>query len=278
MSISEVGPERSPMLLDVGGSDPNLQFARCREMHVFQHGEYFDSYLATEPGRDEFWSSTGEGLVSYTRRGRYVMIGGGLIAPDEHKLQLLKEFVDFLKGRNLVGAFHNIGEHELPIFRECGLQITKWGEEPIMDLGSITWSGKSFEWVRRQTNYCLRHGLKAFEVVRDDLTEEQWRRTLAEMREVSAECLAQKPQKEMTFFEGEIGQHEVGLRRVFIVRSSYGLGRIEGFVVCNPMRGGTKWATELYRRRPDAVRGTMAYLFHHVISQMQSEGVKQIGM
>ena len=42
-----------------------------REVHVFQHGEYFDSYLATEPGREEFWSSTGEGLISYTRRGRY---------------------------------------------------------------------------------------------------------------------------------------------------------------------------------------------------------------
>lgn len=250
-----------------------------REVHVFRHGEYFDSYLATEPGREEFWSSSGDGLISYTRRGRYVLVGGGLIAPDDHKPQLLKEFVQFLQDQKLRSAFHNIGDHELPLFRENGFQITKWGEEPIVDLGGITWGGKAYEWVRRQTNFCRRHGLQAFEVPHRELTPEQWGRTLDEMLEVSAESLASKPQKrEMRFFEGRIGEHEVGLRRVFIVRSDEGLGRIEGFMVCTPMRGGTMWATELYRRRADAVRGTMAFLFHHVLQTLQDEGVQRVGM
>lgn len=250
-----------------------------REVHVFQHGEYFDSYLATEPGREEFWSSAGEGLISYTRRGRYVLVGGGLIAPDDHKPQLLQEFNEFLREKKLRSAFHNIGDHELPLFREHGYQVTKWGEEPVVDLGNITWGGKAYEWVRRQTNYCRRHGLQAFEVPHNELTPEQWSRTLEEMLEVGAESLADKPQnREMQFFEGRIGDHEVGLRRVFIVRSEEGLGRIEGFMVCTPMRGGTMWATELYRRRADAVRGTMAFLFHHVIQQFQDEGIQRVGL
>lgn len=257
-------------------SNPDSPWSR--EAHVFCHGEYFDSYLATEPGRLEFWSSTGEGLISYTQRGRYLLIGGGLIAPDEHKPQLLREFVAYLRKNRLVATFHNIADHELPVFRQESLQITKWGEEPVIDLGEITWSGKPYEWVRRQVNFCRRQGLQAFEVCLRELTPEQWGRTLAEMLEVSSESLSQKPQKEMTFFEGRIGNHQIGLRRVFIVRSGNGLGRIEGFVVCNPMRGGTMWATELYRRRVDAVRGTMAFLFHHVINQLQSEGAQRLGL
>lgn len=250
-----------------------------RARHVFQHGEYFDSYLATEPGREEFWSSSGDGLISYTRRGRYVLVGGGLIAPDDHKPLLLKEFVQFLQEQKLRAAFHNIGDHELPVFREHGFQITKWGEEPVVDLGGITWGGKTYEWVRRQTNFCRRHGLQAFEVPHQELTPEQWGRTLDEMLQVSAESLASKPQRrEMRFFEGRIGDHDVGLRRVFIVRSDEGLGRIEGFMVCTPMRAGTMWATELYRRRADAVRGTMAFLFHHVLQTLQEEGVQRVGL
>lgn len=252
--------------------------AAYRDQLIFQHGEYFDSYLATEPGRLEFWSSTREGLISCTRRGRYLLVGGGLIASDQHKPTLLKEFTEFLSRRKLVASFHNIGDHELPLFREYGYQVTKWGEEPVLDLGQITWQGKPFEWVRRQTNYCLRQGLIAFEVVPADLTDAQWAETLAELQEVAAESISAKPQKEMTFFEGTIGTHEIGRRRVFVVRSEHGFGRIEGFVVCNPMRDGTMWATEMYRRRIDAVKGTMAYLFRHAIDQFQSEGATRVGM
>ncbi len=255
------------------------QLARRREALVFEQGEYFDSYLATEPGRDEFWLSNGQGLISYTRRGSYVLVGGGLIAAEEHKPALLLEFLKFVREHKYRVAFHNIGEPDLAHFRAHGFEITKWGEEPVVDLGRCDWKGKAFEWVRRQTSYCRRQGVQVFEVPHMELTAEQWKRTLDEMLEVSHESLADKPQrKEMQFFEGRIGEHEVGLRRVFLARSNEGLGRIEGFVVCTPMRGGTVWATELYRRRQDAVRGTMAFLFHFVQQQLQQEGVRQVNL
>ena len=249
------------------------------EDFVFRHGQYFDSYLATEPGRCRFWSRNRRGLISYVQRGRYVLAGGGLFAPDDHREDLLGEFMEAASRRKLHVAFYNICDEALPVFRKFDFQVTKWGEEPIVDLGSCTWGGKSFEWVRRQTNFCLRNGLAAFEVHPGDLEPQQWSRTLAEVLEVSSESLTHKAQAApMTFFEGQIDTHELGLRRLFIARSTYGAGRLEGFVVCNPLRDGSAWATELYRRRTDSVRGTMAYLIHHVLQQMQIEGVRQVGL
>ncbi len=259
--------------------DVNKGLEQRRKEFVFQHGEYFDSYLATEPGREEFWSHSGEGLISYKRCGKCILVGGGVIAPDDHKATLLAEFLEFTKARRYRVAFHNIGSHELVMFRNLGFEITKWGEEPVIDLGNCEWKGKAYEWVRRQSNYCLRQGVRAFEVPHCDLTPEQWKRTQDEMLEVAAESLEHKPQRrEMRFFEGHIGDHEVGLRRVFIARSNDGMGRIEGFVVCTPMRGGAMWATELYRRRNDAIRGTMAFLFHTVQERLQDEGVQQLNL
>jgi phosphatidylglycerol lysyltransferase len=131
--------------------------------------------------------------------------------------------------------------------------------------------------VRRQSNYCRRQGVVAYETRADGHAPDQWARTLAELREVAAASLTRKIQSQgMQFFEGNIDHHDLGRRRLFVARGDGGLGRIEGFVVCNPMHGGTRWSTELYRHRPDAVRGTIAFLFHHLMQAMQDEEVRQV--
>src|SRR5262249_45380563 len=143
------------------------------EAFAFRHGHYFDSYLVSEPGRQLFWSRGHQGVISYTTHGRFLLVGGGLVAPEEHKEALLGQFLEHTQARKLRVAFHNIGDEELPLFRKFGFQISKWGEEPVVDVATCTWGGKPFEWVRRQTNYCLRHGVTAFEVRPEELTPEQ---------------------------------------------------------------------------------------------------------
>lgn len=249
------------------------------EEFAYRNGQHFDSYLVTEPGRQLYWSPGRTGLISYVCRGRYVLVGGGLVAAPERKEELLAGFVEHLRQSKQRVAFHNIGDDDLPLFRRFGFQITKWGEEPIVDLTDCTWKGKAYEWVRRQTNYCQRHGLIAFEVRPEELTAEQWSRTLSEIHEITAEYLSRKPQSgEMRFFEGRIDNHELGLRRLFVARDAHGAGRMEGFVICNPMLNGTAWAMEMYRHRTNCVRGTVAFLVHSLMQQFQAEGVERLGM
>ncbi|MFK7777423.1 MAG: DUF2156 domain-containing protein [Gimesia sp.] len=243
---------------------------------IFQNGRYFDSYLATEPGRESFWSRGRRGLISYKRWRKHVIIGGGLIAPEDHKKQLVIEFLDYARQNKLSIAFHNIGEHDLSLFQEFQFQITKWGEDPMIDLENCTWKGKKYEWIRRQTNYCLRQGVTACEVRQEQLHPVQWSDIISEIIEVADESLTRKPQKKaMQFFEGRIDNHELGLRRLFIARRQ---GRIEGFVICNPILNGAGWATELYRHRIDSVKGTMAFLIHHVLQELKAEGVQRAGL
>src|SRR5205807_2267161 len=101
------------------------------EEHAYRFGRSYDSYLATEPGRECFWSRDHRGVVAFVRIGKYLKIGGGLLAPDEHKADLLYQLVEYSKRRNLVLSFYNIADDELPLFRNQGFQVTKWGEDAI---------------------------------------------------------------------------------------------------------------------------------------------------
>lgn len=148
-----------------------------------------------------------------------------------------------------------------------------------MDLGQLTWHGKPFEWVRRRTNYCRRHNLITTERRPEQLAADEWTTLRAEVRQVAAESLSTKPQAaQMRFFEGSIDEMDLGKRRLFVARGNNGAGRIEGRVICNPILAGRKWSSERYRHRPDAVRGTMAFLFHHVFQQLQEECVEPVPM
>ena len=90
-----------------------------------------------------------------------------------------------------------------------------------------------------------------------------WSAVLKEIDEITRDSLAGRPQsQELEFFDGRIGEHELGLRRLFLARSDEGRGRIEGYIVCNPIENGRKWSTEIYRHRSDSVRGVIAFLMH----------------
>src|SRR5208283_5040402 len=110
-----------------------------------------------------------------------------------------------------------------------------------------TWSGKRYEWVRRQTNYCRRHGLEFLECRPQDFSRAQWARLTAELAHVSSMFLAGKPQsREMRFLQGAFDPRRLGEKRVFVAQNR-GSGRIEGFVACNPC-GSQTWVMETCRQ------------------------------
>jgi len=211
--------------------------------------------------------------------GKYVKVVGGLLASDEKKPQLLREFLAFAKLHGLVVTFFNVTETDAPIFRDHGFQVTKWGEEPFVDLRECTWSGKQYEWVRRQTNYCRRAGITIVEHCRDEMDDSAWNLLIQNLREISDAHLATKSHAgAIRLLEGQLEPEGWGRRRLFVAYSSGLPNRIEGFLVALPMREGRQWAFEMYRHRSDAVRGVVAHLFHVAMMRMRAEGIEAVSL
>jgi phosphatidylglycerol lysyltransferase len=272
MSLLTLGQElRSP---SVGSQHANVVL----EDLAFRYGRTAESYLVTEPGRECFWLHDSAGVVVYLRRGRYLHVGGGLLAAEADKAELLDAFTRWATGQRLRIMFYNILPDEVHLFRDAGFQVTKWGEEALIDLAQENWKGKRFEWVRRQSNYALRHGLEFVECQPDLMSGDAWDRLSQELIEVSNGILSERPQiGDIGFLNGRFDPSELGRRRLFLARNKE-LGRVDGFLVCNPCRGGNEWALELYRDRPDAVRGTIPFLMHQALQLFQNEQLERASL
>ena len=249
------------------------------ESFAFRFGRAYDAYLAAEPDRSQFWSSNGRGVVAYVRTGKYLHVSGGLLAAEADRETLLSEFVEFAERHSWKPSFYNVADPELELFRNYGFQATKWGEECVVDLPGLDWSGKAYAWLRRQTNFCQRQGLKVAECRPGAMPSAAWNALKAELSEVSAALLAAKPQAaELKFLDGRFDLENLGRQRIFVARRGGAAGRIEGFLILNPYRNGRGWAFEIYRQRPDAVRGTIPFLMRQTIEALQVEGLEQVSL
>ncbi|MFO0919058.1 MAG: phosphatidylglycerol lysyltransferase domain-containing protein [Planctomycetaceae bacterium] len=245
---------------------------------VYLYGATYDSYLAVEPGREVFWSADRRGFLSYARDGRYLHISGGLVAPDDVKETLLDEFLAWSGKQQCRLMFFNIVSEDVPYFAGRGFEITRWGDDQIVSLPNATWKGKAFEWVRRQTNYATRHGLALEECSPEWMPRDAWTVLERELCQINASALSRRLQvREIGFLNGTLDLEHLARRRLFVARSLE-TGRIDGFVICNPCRGGAEWAIDLCQQRRDAVRGTIPFLIHQILQRLQMEGVDRASL
>lgn len=76
-----------------------LEPKEALEHFAYRFGRSYDSYLVTNSGRQQFWANNGAGVVAYVQSGKYLHVGGGLLAAAKHQAQLLAEFVEFALSR-----------------------------------------------------------------------------------------------------------------------------------------------------------------------------------
>jgi phosphatidylglycerol lysyltransferase len=278
ISAPRLRAERAPSLRSTSHREDARAPEVRAEQFAYRYGRTYDSYLVADPCWEHFWSAGRRGMIAVARRGRHQFCGGGLLAPAEHRAELLRQFIAHSSELRRTVTFLNIREAELPLFRDLGFQATKWGEEAIVDLTQCTWGGKNFAWLRRQANYCVRHGLDFFECRREEYTASQWSALAVELEQVSKSFLAGKPQThELGFLQAAFDPWRQGRQRLFIARHRPG-GRIEGFVACNPCDDGRTWVMETCRQRPDGVRGTVAFIMYQAMQKFQDEGVQHASL
>jgi phosphatidylglycerol lysyltransferase len=249
---------------------------RIAESLAYRYGEAYDSYLLVDGGRQYFFGRQNEGVLGFTTWGNHAYVVGGLLTAPHRKGQLLQDFMEFAQANLLEVSFLNILKSDVPIFRAAGYQVSKVGEEPVVDLRSTTWHGGDYAWVRRQENFCWRNGLR-FESVEPQREIARFRSEIApELLDVSHEHLRHTVYgRELALVVSRLDVDNMFRKRVFMARRC---GRMEAFVVCTPSFDGRMWSVETYRRRQDATRGVIAFLIMQVARRMQEEEVRFLSL
>lgn len=248
--------------------------ARARlEALAFEHGLQYDSYLATETeGKEYFWSADGTGVACLIRMGRRIAVFGGLLAPEAAWDGFVEELRRFCAERRFRLGFFGVEARLCALLADKGFEVTKVGEDAIVELAGCTWSGKKYEWLRRQSNFCQRAGLVVEERVRAALAEAEWTRLMDELEEIDGQFLQDRPHNQgLRNVVSRFGRARLHRQRVFVARHT-GSGRIEAFVMCTPAASGASWSLECYRQRRDATRGAVPFAMHQALRLLQQAG------
>jgi phosphatidylglycerol lysyltransferase len=276
--FSEHSVSRSGLLQkhQVASLSPSAKAAL--EQLAFQYGESPDSYLAVEPHRKCFLSSDHSAAVSVIESGRYLHISGGILAPPDSRSRIIAQLTEYAKHSRCLIACYSIGERDRLLFEEAGWEVTKFGEETTLKLASLQWTGKPYEWVRRQSNYCRRMGLIAKEVNRPTMSEASWTQMATELFEIQKDDLQHRfYSQELNLLVGKLQPDQLGRRRLFVAENTT-TGQIEAFIVANPMRGGKAWAFEMFRKRQHATRGAIPFLIKSITELLRAEGVEEVSL
>jgi phosphatidylglycerol lysyltransferase len=173
-----------------------------------------------------------------------------------------------------VGAYQ-VSPDMRDAFREAGFKDIQIGKEAIFDLKRFSLAGGLMELVRAATNKARREGV----VVSEHRPFALGARSVNdELRAISAEWLREKGEHEFGFLLGSLGLQQRSAKRYFIARSGGDAGRIEGFIVCEPIYGRNGFYLDVTRRRVDAVRGTMELLTTEILRSLRAEGYEMASM
>jgi len=173
-----------------------------------------------------------------------------------------------------VGAYQ-VSPGMLEAFRQAGFADVQIGKEAVFALDQFTLSGGKMELVRAATNKARRAGV----VVSEHHPFAPGAQPInTELRDISREWLKEKGNRELGFVLGSLGLERRSAKRYFIARAENGAGRIEGFIVCEPIYGRSGYYLDVTRRRSDAIRGTMELLTAEILRRLREEGFAMASM
>jgi phosphatidylglycerol lysyltransferase len=236
---------------------------------VNKYGYNSTSYVLLEGPKNYFTAPGVEGFIAYQVAVGVAVIGGDPVCAPDDAAQLLRAFRAAMRPRPVCA--YQVSPHLLPAFRAAGFDGVQIGAEAVFDLEKFTLKGGDMELVRAATNKARREGVVVAE--HDPFApgaETDWLN--GELRAVSDEWLNMRGDHEMGFLLGGLGLSQPSDKRYFVARSGGGCGRVEGFVVCEPVYARNGFYLDVTRRRSDSVRGTMELLTAGIFSQLRAEG------
>ncbi len=246
------------------------------EDYAIRYGCQYDSYLTVRaPGRHFFFASEGKGVVSGVLRGKRMGTFGGILGPQGDWSDVVGELLQHCQEQRWQLGFFAADQDLKAILDQHGFRSNKFGEGAIVDLTSMDWKGKKFEWVRRQTSFCLRQGLKFQEHRESESNAQQWSALTQELLEIERQFLADRSHGSrlrhvVGEFCGKLGRGQ----RLFTAWNEKA-EQTEAFVVCNPSLDGKRWVLECFRCRPEATRGVISFLLHQIMQHLKAEGVEE---
>ncbi len=235
------------------------------------HGR--SSLDAFKVGRDKdfFFAPSGRAFLAYRMAGRFAVVLGDPVGPDEEIPPTVRGFRDLCDRNDWRAAFHQTLPDFLTVYRQAGFKKLKIGDEAVVDLAGFSLDGKRMKHLRHEVNQLEKTGVRA--VWHDPPLAAE---TMAAVREVSDDWLRMPGRRERGFTQGVFDAGEVRETSVFAAVDD--AGRVLAFMNVIPSFAPGETTIDLMRHRRDAPEGVMDFLFVNLFRRQAEAGFRRFSL
>ena len=214
-----------------------------------------------------FFSPSGiSGVIAYVVHAKVALGAGDPVCEPSDLPTFINEFSSFCYSRGWRCCFQSVTERCHDVLVDLGFSGIKIGEEPIYDLGNISWDGGRFRGLRKDIRRGKKHGLTVVEYCPLSERKSDWE---TQMEELSANWEKFKGSGEFAFLLGGPDLPDPGERKYFLALID---DRVEAFVVCTPIYARNGIYFDLMRRKERPLSGTSQFLISESFRLLREQG------
>ncbi len=240
-----------------------------------RHGAPPLGYFALMPGLSHMFNPDRRAALAYKVVDAVAIVLGDPVGDPVAIPALITHFQQYCFTNDWLVAWYEITGRWLPVLRACGISTVKGGEDALIDLPALHFSGKSWQDVRTALSRLPRAGYRAvwYDIVDDP---QHW---LEGLDAISRAWLATQHGAEKGFSLGTwpLAQQFASEQRMLVLADAQNIPR--AFLTFVPVFGApVGWALDLMRRGTDTLPGTMEFLLATALMQFKSEGAALVSL
>lgn len=230
------------------------------------------NYLSFNEENEFFFGKNGKGVIPYIINGKKSMSIGNPICKIEDIENLVDEYINFCKEKNLKPIFTSVSDEMMKILKERNYSVIEYGEEPILDLKDFSLEGSRRAILRRNVKNVNNNGVELIEYQpqkeRDYELEKQ-------IENLSCEWYKSKKFK-MNYSIGTIDFKNTYDRKFFVTKNKK--GEIQTFLSFLPYSNGKKYCIDIMHRKLDTMTGVMEHAIVSAILKMKKDGIEEVSL
>ncbi|HEU5423811.1 MAG TPA: DUF2156 domain-containing protein, partial [Nitrolancea sp.] len=200
------------------------------------------------------------------------LVLGDPVGPPEGAARAIDEFLDICAVNGWTPAFYGASARYLPQFARHGLAAAQVGEDTVIDLAALSFSGKGWQNVRTALNRAAREGI-AFAFLDPRKAEPA---IVEQLFAIDRDWVAARNLPEMGFTLGKLTLPLDPEVRLAVALDAE--GRALAYVSWLPVYARHGWVLDLMRRRADAPHGVMEFLIAKSALAFKSEGAASLSL
>lgn len=233
------------------------------------------SWMTTWKGNTYWFSADGTSYVAYRVISGVALTTGDPVGPPDRLRDNVVDFAEFASDNGWIPCFYSVTPRVREITDSIGWGGIQVGEETILDLENLAFTGKRFQDVRTALNRAKKVGIEAEWIsfgeaplaITDQITA------------ISEEWVADKGMPEMGFTLGGLEEVDDPQVRCLIAVDEH--RTVHGITSWMPVYEDgaiVGWTLDFMRRRSEGFRPTMEYLIASAAILLQAEGVRFLSL